>query len=98
MQQQQQQALEKQQNLNAMETLNNLFVVAKQQERHKQQPVRPAEATPAPPQPITAQPQAAAANQGAAVKLTGGYLNEPIAASIGGAVAVQVNTFTVNYG
>ena len=103
MQQQQQQALEKQQNINAMEALNNLFVVAKQQEQQRQQQhqqqqqqqIRPTDGATAAPnssQPIAIQPQAAAANQSAALKLSGG-VSEPITAPIGGAVAVQVSHF-----
>ena len=101
MQQQQQQALEKQQNINAMEALNNLFVVAKQQEQQRQQQhqqqqqqqqIRPTDGATAATnssQPIPIQPQAAAANQSVALKLSGG-VSEPITAPIGGAVAVQV--------
>ena len=103
MQQQQQQALEKQQNINAMEALNNLFVVAKQQEQQRQQQhqqqqqqhIRPTDGATAAPnssQPIAIQPQAAAANQSTALKLSGG-VSEPITAPIGGAVAVQVSHF-----
>ena len=105
MQQQQQQALEKQQNINAMEALNNLFVVAKQQEQQRQQQhqqqqqqqqqIRPTDGATAAPnssQPIAIHPQAAAANQSAALKLSGG-VSEPITAPIGGAVAVQVRHF-----